>query len=83
LPVASSLHPLEGNLLDLFVRPVHDAGMRYVVAGSVASMYFSEPRLTIDVDIPILLGRGDLAVIESLFGSPALLSAGRCSSGAI
>ncbi len=65
----SSLHP-DGDLLDLFVRPIHDAGLRYVVAGSVAAMYFSEPRLTIDVDIPIFLGGRDLQLIESLFGEP-------------
>jgi len=68
--MSSSPYPPEGNLLDLFVRPVHNAGLRYVVAGSVASMYFSEPRLTIDVDIPIFLGQRDLALIESLFGVP-------------
>lgn len=41
--------------------------MRYVVAGSVAAMHFSEPRLTIDVDIPIWLGRSDLPVLSSIF----------------
>jgi hypothetical protein len=58
------------DLLGLFVRPVHDAGLRYIVAGSVAAMYFSEPRLTIDVDIPIFLGRRDLPVLSSLFTEP-------------
>ena len=60
----------DGDLLGLFVRPIHDAGLRYVVAGSVAGMYFSEPRLTIDVDIPIFLGRQDLPVLSSLFAEP-------------
>jgi len=68
--MAPPQHPPEGNLLDIFVRLVHEAGLRYVVAGSVASMYFSEPRLTLGVDIPIFLGQRDLAVIESLFGAP-------------
>jgi hypothetical protein len=58
------------DLLGLFVRPIHDTGMRYIVAGSVAAMYFSEPRLTIDVDIPIFLGRRDLPVLASLFAEP-------------
>lgn len=57
----------EENLLGLFVHPVHEARLRYVVAGSVAAMHFSEPRLTIDVDIPIWLGRSDLPVLSSIF----------------
>lgn len=60
----------DSDLLGLFVRPIHDAGLRYIVAGSVAAMYFSEPRLTIDVDIPIFLGRQDLPVLSSLFAEP-------------
>ncbi len=62
--------PPEADLLDLFVRPLHEAGLHYVVAGSVAAMYFGEPRLTIDVDIPIFLGQRDVAVIETLFKAP-------------
>ena len=60
----------DADLLGLFVRPVHQAGLRYIVAGSVAGMYFSEPRLTIDVDIPIFLGRRDLPSFSSLFLEP-------------
>ena len=68
----SSQQPPEpdADLLGLFVRPIHDAGLRYVVAGSVAGMYFSEPRLTIDVDIPIFLGRRDLPVLSARFSEP-------------
>ena len=43
----------EPNLLALFARPLHEAGLRYLIAGSVGAMHYSEPRLTID--IPILL----------------------------
>lgn len=70
--MTSSLQPPDpdGDLLGLFVRPVHGSGLRYVVAGSVAGMYFSEPRLTIDVDIPIYLGRLDLPVLSALFREP-------------
>ena len=60
----------EDDLLGLFVRPIHDAGFRYIVAGSVAGIYFSEPRLTIDVDIPIFLGQGDLPILSALFAEP-------------
>lgn len=59
-----------GSVLGLFVRPVHEAGFRYVVAGSVAAMHFSEPRLTLDVDIPIFLGRQDVLKFPLLFAEP-------------
>jgi hypothetical protein len=43
----------EPDLLSLFVHPLEKARMRYLVAGSVGAMHYSEPRLTLDVDIPI------------------------------
>ena len=70
MPSAQQNPGSDSNLLGLFVRPVHDAALRYTVAGSVAAMYFSEPRLTIDVDIPIFLGRTDLPVLSALFTEP-------------
>jgi hypothetical protein len=60
----------EESLLNLFVRPVHDAGIRYFVAGSVAAMYFSEPRLTIDIDIPIFVGPSEAALLPKVFREP-------------
>ena len=50
----NSLEP-EPNLIALFARPLHDAGIRYLIAGSVGSMHYSEPRLTLDIDIPLLV----------------------------
>jgi hypothetical protein len=34
----------EPDLLSLFVRPLEKAGMRYLVAGSVGAMHYSEPQ---------------------------------------
>lgn len=45
----------EPDLISLFVKPLEKAGLRYQVAGSVGAMHYSEPRLTLDVDIPILI----------------------------
>ena len=59
----------DNDLIGLFVRPIHDAGLRYLVAGSVAAMHYSEPRLTIDIDVPIFLGGRDIRIIESCFCS--------------
>jgi len=68
--VQSQASDPQGSLLGIFVRPVHEVGLRYVVAGSVAAMYFSEPRLTLDVDIPIFVGRKDVPVFATIFPEP-------------
>jgi hypothetical protein len=56
----------EPNLLALFVRPIHDAGLRYFIAGSVGSMHYSEPRLMLDIDIPLLVLRFSPAFHEKV-----------------
>jgi hypothetical protein len=61
---------LEPNLLALFARPIHDAGLRYIIAGSVGSMHYSEPRLTLDIDIPLLVSLKDIPTLLSLFQEP-------------
>ena len=43
----------EPDLLQIFARPVHDAGIPYLVAGSVGAMLYSEPRLTLDIDFAV------------------------------
>jgi hypothetical protein len=53
------------------VRPIHDAGLRYIIAGSVGSMHYSEPRLTLDIDIPLLVSLNDIPTLLSLFQEPA------------
>lgn len=44
--------------------------MRYLVAGSVGAMHYSEPRLTLDVDIPILVMPKEIQTLTSLFPDP-------------
>ena len=39
----------------IFTRTLNELGIRYMVSGSVAAIYYGEPRLTNDVDI--ILGR--------------------------
>ena len=60
----------EPDLLSLFVRPLEKAGMRYLVAGSVGAMHYSEPRLTLDVDIPILITPKEIPSLTALFPEP-------------
>ena len=60
----------EPNLVELFVRPLHEAGLRYVIAGSVGSMHYSEPRLTLDIDIPLFVSLKDSHTFPDLFPDP-------------
>ena len=50
----------EPELFLLFVRPLNRAGIRYVVSGSVAAIFYGEPRLTHDVDFVVFLNAGDV-----------------------
>jgi hypothetical protein len=57
----------EPELFLLFVRPLNRAGIRYVVSGSVAAIFYGEPRLTHDVDFVVFLNANDLQKLVSIF----------------
>ena len=57
----------ERELFLLFVRPLNRAGIRYVVGGSVAAIFYGEPRLTHDVDFIVLLNHDDLRRLHEAF----------------
>lgn len=41
----------ETDLLLLFIRPLTELGLSYMVTGSVAGVLYGEPRVTHDVDL--------------------------------
>lgn len=43
----------------IFIRKLNELGLRYMVSGSVAAIYYGEPRMTNDVDIILFLRRED------------------------
>jgi len=45
----------ENELFLLFVRRLNDAGIRYVIGGSLAAIFYGEPRLTNDVEHTVFL----------------------------
>ena len=49
------------ELIDLFIRPLNDHNIRYVITGSVASMVYGEPRLTNDVDVVLDITSRDIS----------------------
>jgi hypothetical protein len=57
----------EPELFLLFIRPLNRAGIRYVVSGSVAAIFYGEPRLTHDVDVVVFLNPNDLRRLIEVF----------------
>lgn len=49
----------EPGLLDLFVQPLHAAGIAYFVTGGIATIVYGEPRFTRDIDLVLSVGPGD------------------------
>jgi len=63
--MSSSTPPLEPFLL--YTRKLNELGLRYMVSGSVAAIYYGEPRLTNDVDIILFLKQGDIPSLVAAF----------------
>jgi hypothetical protein len=57
----------EPELFLLFVRPLNRAGIRYVVSGSVAAIFYGEPRLTHDVRFVVFLNASDIQRLIEAF----------------
>ncbi len=57
----------EAELFLLFVRPFNRAGIRYVIGGSVAAIFYGEPRLTHDVDFVAFLNETDVRRLPEIF----------------
>jgi hypothetical protein len=51
----------------IFPRKLRDLGLPHMVSGSVAAIYYGEPRLTNDVDIIVSLRASDVPRIEAAF----------------
>lgn len=58
------------TLEQLFILPLETAGIRYMVSGSVASIHYGEPRLTLDVDIVLALEPPQVAQLGPIFPAP-------------
>lgn len=61
----------ETDLFTLFTQPLNEAGIAYFVTGSVASMIYGEPRLTLDVDIILILDPPDVRNLTAAFPEDA------------
>jgi len=61
---------LEPELFLLFVRPLNSLGIRYIIGGSVAAIFYGEPRLTHGIDFVVFLNEQDAQRLASAFRSP-------------
>ncbi len=55
------------ELIDTFIRPLNEHGIRYIITGSVAAMVYGEPRLTNDVDVVLDIKPTDIAKLIAAF----------------
>ncbi|MBL9116192.1 MAG: hypothetical protein JNJ83_14390 [Verrucomicrobiaceae bacterium] len=55
------------ELFLLFTRRLNEVGVHYMVTGSVAAIYYGEPRMTNDVDIVMFLKREDARRLVEAF----------------
>jgi hypothetical protein len=60
----------EPDLIELFAQPLNQAGIRYLVSGSVAAMLYGEPRLTHDIDFVVFLRSEDAPRLSTIFPPP-------------
>lgn len=61
---------LEPDLIELFVRPLEQLKIRYLISGSVAAMIYGEPRLTNDIDLIVFLQLEDVTRLRVAYPSP-------------
>jgi len=59
------MQPLE--LLSTFIAPLEAGKISYFVTGSIASIFYGEPRLTHDIDVVIHLSQADVRRFSALF----------------
>jgi hypothetical protein len=55
------------DLLDIFIIPLENGRLDYMITGSVASTFYGEPRLTHDIDLVIALKLPDIVSFIKLF----------------
>ncbi len=55
----------------LFIAPLERGQISYFITGSTASIFYGEPRLTLDIDVVVHLAKGDIPKFIGLFPEDA------------
>lgn len=53
--------------LQLFIIPLEESEIGYFITGSTASIFYGEPRLTLDIDVVIHLSKNEIPKFTALF----------------
>lgn len=59
------------DLITLFVVPLNNLNIRYMITGAVAAVIYGEPRFTRDLDLILDLRPGDADRVVSAFPAEA------------
>lgn len=59
------------DLIRLFIRPLEELGLSYMITGGVASVVYGDPRFTRDIDIVLELGEADVDRLAAGFSGVA------------
>jgi hypothetical protein len=59
--------PKSSQLFLVFIRPLNQLGLSYMVTGSAASMAYGIPRMTLDIDVVLELTTGDAERLPAIF----------------
>lgn len=59
------------DLIRLFITPLNQLGVPYMVTGAAAAIIYGEPRLTRDIDVVIALTPADAPRLAAAFADPA------------
>ncbi len=57
----------EPDLVGLFVEPLENLGLSYMITGGVASVIYGDPRFTRDIDIVLELARSEIDSLSEVF----------------
>ncbi len=60
----------EPDLLKIFAVPLSEENLCYLVAGSLGAMHYSEPRLTLDIDLAVAIPAERLSELRRRFPEP-------------
>lgn len=55
------------DFLSIFISPLEESKIPYFITGSIASIFYGEPRLTHDIDVVLHLSHSDLSLLATLF----------------
>lgn len=61
----------EPDLITLFVRPLNEHGVPYLVTGGVASIVYGEPRFTRDIDLILALSSQHATTVAEIWPTDA------------